>query len=162
MKEEKAQPKAKTAEDMKSGQGVFAVIRVRGSVDLKADVIRTLEQLRLDRANHCVLVPKEPSFAGMLEKAKHYITWGEASKDMLERLIAKRGGTPGGKKPDRKEARKMAEILVKKPAAGAKSMKPVFRLKPPSGGHKPIRKLYPRGALGYRGDKINELLKRMI
>ena len=39
---------------------------------------------------------------------------------------------------------------------------PVFRLNPPSKGYKSVRKFFPKGDLGYRGEKINELLKRMI
>lgn len=36
------------------------------------------------------------------------------------------------------------------------------KLKPPKGGFKSIKEMYPKGDLGYRGEKINELLKRMI
>ena len=42
-------------------------------------------------------------------------------------------------------------------------IKPVFRLIPAKGGFKfSIKDNYPRGEIGYRGDKINELLERMI
>ena len=41
-------------------------------------------------------------------------------------------------------------------------IKPVFRLSPPSGGFNAVKEYYPKGDLGYRGEKINELLKRMI
>ena len=41
-------------------------------------------------------------------------------------------------------------------------LKPLFRLNPPSKGFKATRLGYPKGDLGYRGGKINELLKRMI
>jgi len=43
-----------------------------------------------------------------------------------------------------------------------KGDKNVFRLNPPKKGLKSIRKAYPRGDLGYRGDKINDLIKRML
>ena len=35
-------------------------------------------------------------------------------------------------------------------------------LAPPRKGFKNIKSLYPRGDIGYRGDKINELAMRMI
>jgi len=37
-----------------------------------------------------------------------------------------------------------------------------FALKPPVGGLKAIKLVWPKGDLGYRGEAINELLKRMI
>lgn len=36
------------------------------------------------------------------------------------------------------------------------------RLKSPKGGLKSIKKFYPKGDLGYRGEAINDLIKRMI
>ncbi|MEM2203989.1 MAG: 50S ribosomal protein L30, partial [Sulfolobales archaeon] len=43
-------------------------------------------------------------------------------------------------------------------------VKPVFRLHPPSGGFKgSIKKPYGNGGeLGYRGQDINDLIRRMI
>jgi large subunit ribosomal protein L30 len=38
----------------------------------------------------------------------------------------------------------------------------VIHLKPPAKGFKAIKSHWPKGDLGYRGDKINELIKRMI
>ena len=46
-----------------------------------------------------------------------------------------------------------------------KGLKPVFRLNPPRGGFERRGIKKPRslgGALGYRGDKIKELLGRMV
>ncbi|MFH1779965.1 MAG: uL30 family ribosomal protein [Candidatus Micrarchaeota archaeon] len=41
--------------------------------------------------------------------------------------------------------------------------KPPFRLKPPKNGFKgSIKKQYPKGALGNRKEKINELINRML
>lgn len=38
----------------------------------------------------------------------------------------------------------------------------IIRMKPAKGGLKSIKEKYPRGDLGYRGEKINDLIKRMI
>ncbi len=40
--------------------------------------------------------------------------------------------------------------------------KRVVSLKPPKGGFRSLKQMYPKGDLGYRGEKINELIKRMI
>jgi large subunit ribosomal protein L30 len=37
-----------------------------------------------------------------------------------------------------------------------------IRLKPPKGGLKSIKKRFPKGNLGYNGEKINDLIKRMM
>ncbi|HNR25150.1 MAG TPA: 50S ribosomal protein L30, partial [Methanobacteriaceae archaeon] len=42
-------------------------------------------------------------------------------------------------------------------------LKPVFRLHPPRKGYKDIKKAFNEGGtLGYRGEDINHLLKRMV
>ena len=40
--------------------------------------------------------------------------------------------------------------------------KPVFRMSPPKKGFEGIKQAFPKGALGYRGEKINDLLERMM
>ena len=40
--------------------------------------------------------------------------------------------------------------------------KKIIRLKPLKGGMVSIKQKYPRGDLGYRGDKINELVEKML
>lgn len=141
---------------------MYAVVMVRGTAGVKKDIRNTLEKLRLNRANHCVLVPKTPSFEGMLKKAKNYVTWGEINPETLEKLIIKRGRTSGDKRLGKKDALRIAKILEKKPVSEVKTLKNVFRLNPPSKGYKPVRRLFPKGAVGNRGEKINDLLKRMI
>ena len=66
---------------------VYAVVRVRGTVNIKPDIRKTLELLRLTRTNHCVLVEENEIYKGMLQKVKDYTTWGELSKDTLNKLM---------------------------------------------------------------------------
>lgn len=47
---------------------------------------------------------------------------------------------------------------TKKLMAGKK----FIRLRPRKGGIKPVKKKYPQGSLGYRGEKINDLIREMI
>ncbi len=50
-----------------------------------------------------------------------------------------------------------AEKLLKEKRGG-----PVFRLSPPSKGLRSTKHHFPKGDLGYRGSKINDLLRRML
>jgi large subunit ribosomal protein L30 len=138
---------------------MFAVIRLRGPVNVNKDLEDTMRMLRLTATNHCIIVKKSPSQTGMLKKVENFITWGEIRAETLEKLLEKRGRLPGDKRLDAKQAKAAAQDLLKGKDAGIKN---IFRLSPPKKGMKSVRSLYPRGDLGYRGDKINELLDRMI
>ncbi len=135
---------------------IYAVVRVRGSAKVPGEVEDTMNMLNLTRVNHCVVVPANPSYEGMLRKAKDYVTWGEVEKDVLEMLVAKRG-----KIKEEKDLKPVVDAMVngKTRESGAKK---VFRLSPPSGGYKSVKSPFPKGDLGYRGEKINSLLRRMI
>jgi len=152
---------------------VYAVIRVRGTVNVRHDIKKTLEMLRLNRVNHCVLVEESDSFKGMLQKAKDYITWGEIEKETLIELIKKRGRLLGDKPIDEdylkktpfKSIEELAEAIIegKIRYGDLPRIKPVFRLSPPRKGYEGIKRAYTvGGALGYRGKDINELIMRML
>ncbi len=153
---------------------VYAVIRVRGTVNVRHDIKKTLQMLRLHRVNHCVIVEENETFKGMLQKAKDYITWGELDKDTLVELIKKRGRLIGDKPVDDeyiknstpyKSVEEFAEAILdgKIRYRDLPDIKPVFRLSPPRKGYEGIKRAYSvGGALGYRGKDINDLIKRMM
>ena len=152
---------------------LYAVVRLRGSARVRKSIQDTLKLLRLHRANHCVLVPNTPSFLGMLKKAKDFITYGEIKKETLVKLLKARLRLVGNKKVSEEELAKItgfksfeefADALLagKVKLTDFKELKPVFRLNPPVKGLKSVKKHYPKGDLGYRGEAINELLERMI
>ncbi len=152
---------------------VLAAVRVRGSMETRTTTERTLSDLKLTRKNHCVFVKDTPSARGMLLHAKDFITWGEADAKVVEELLRKRGETTDGKRLTddfiaKNSAYKNINELANAIAEGkallkdVKGMKPVLRLNPPRKGFGGTIKLpYPKGALGNRKDKINELLLRM-
>jgi len=130
--------------------------------------------LHLTRNNYAVLIDDRPPFLGMLKTAQNFVTWGEASKEIVSMLLKDRGRLTGNRKLTdefaQKAGYKSLEELVeaifnchveywKLP-----SMQPVFKLHPPTKGFKgKIKKGYSMGGeLGYRGEKINELIKRMV
>jgi large subunit ribosomal protein L30 len=150
-------------ENSKSGNkgNKFAIIRIRGSIGVNKDIEMTLEQLRLYRKNYCVVVPDNQSFSGMILKVNDYVTWGEVDEDTLNLLADKKGEEYTGRKTDTKNKINYAKFLKIK----GKDYKKFFRLNSPKKGfgRKGIKIPYSQGgALGYRGDRIKDLIKRMI
>lgn len=155
---------------------LYAIVRVRGTVDVPSDVEHTLRLLRLTRVYHAVIYPKSPSIDGMLNVVKDWVTWGEISRDVLKQLILRRGRLVGGKPITEDAVRSIFKVgnideLVDLLLEGKilwhrydKYVKPVFRLHPPSKGFKrSLKKPYNAGGeLGYRGPDINNLLIRLI
>ncbi len=142
---------------------MIAVIRLRGSVRTRRDIEETLRLMRLNRKMHCVIIPENPSYRGMLQIAKDFITWGKISDSVLEKLVLKRARKPGNERTTEEEARRAIAALKEGTPSRKLHIKPVFRLNPPSGGFKyGIKHAYPKGELGNRKDKINELLEKMI
>jgi large subunit ribosomal protein L30 len=153
---------------------IQAVVRIRGDINVKPDIKRTLHLLHLYRVNHCVLVRNSPVNDGMLNKVKDYVTWGEIKPELLARLIVTRGRLTGNRpiKPDYIKQETKHESLVtfagaivdgKDELSSLKDVKPLFRLHPPLQGHEGVKRSYKAGgALGYRGESINDLISRML
>ncbi|MEA3343888.1 MAG: 50S ribosomal protein L30 [archaeon] len=143
---------------------MYAVIRIRGTANIKKGIEDTLHMLRLNKPNHCIIIPETDANQGMLKKAKDYITWGEIDDKTLEELVTKRAKISHTKKIDQKNAKSIIE-KIKKEKLKESDIKPVFQLSPPKKGfeRKGIKKTFRQGgALGYRKDKINILLKKML
>ena len=152
---------------------MFLVIRIRGTTGVIQNVADTLDMLRLNRISHAVLVEESPSYEGMLQKAKDYITWGEVDAEFVAAMIAKRGRIPGNDKvtdeyvaenSDYENIAELSEAVVKGEVKLADvGIKPVFRLHPPRKGYEDIRlSVNEGGSLGYRGEEIKDLAKRML
>lgn len=130
--------------------------------------------LHLIRNCYATLIDDRPSYRGMLHKAKNYVTWGEVSKESVALLLKERGRIVGNKKltsqyvqeagykslEDLAEAIHKAEVEYK----SLPNIKSVFRLHPPKSGFKgKVKKSYTAGGVtGYRGEAINDLIKRMV
>ncbi len=152
---------------------MYAVIRVRGRTGIKRKIADTLDMLNLTRISHAVVIPETPSYSGMLQKGKDYITWGEISEDTFKELLAQRGRLPGNKKvtdeyvkenTDYDSVESLAVALYNQEITLKEvGLKPIFRLQPPRKGYESTRKPYSEGGtLGYRSGNINELLEKMI
>jgi large subunit ribosomal protein L30 len=152
----------------------IAAVRIRGTVSASMQARETLQMLHLTRNNYAVLIDDRPSYLGMLKAARDYITYGEASKELVTMMIKQKGRIAGDKRLTDEYAQKAgfkslddlaeANHTCRSEYWKLPSIQPVFRLHPPSKGFKgKIKKGYGSGGeLGYRGDKINELLRRML
>lgn len=153
----------------------IAVIRIRGRAGVTKKVNDTLDMMRLYKQNGCVIVPNNPQYLGMIKRAKDYITWGEIDKETFTLLLTKRAKVAGNKplteeylKHNLKiDLKSFVEELfnLKKKLKDIPGLKLYFRLTPPVKGFERggIKKPFSMGgSLGYRKDKINELIRRMI
>ncbi len=139
------------AQAHKPSKGKLAVVLVRGMVKVVKPVKETLMMLNLHRKNHCVVVDDTPAYKGMLLRVKDYITWGEIDDATFAELVQKRGQLSDGRQ-------KSLEVNGKK-------YKRYFALNPPRKGfgRKGIKRAFKiGGALGDRGEKMNDLVKRML
>jgi large subunit ribosomal protein L30 len=153
---------------------VYAVVRVRGTVNIKPNIRKTMELLRLTRTNHCVLLEENDVYKGMLQIIKDYTTWGEINKETLSKLLSARGKLSGDKPLTEdylKKAtpyhsyEKLSEALLgnKVHYQEIPEIKPFFRLNPPKKGHRTVKRSFVnKGSLGYRKEAINTLIERML
>jgi large subunit ribosomal protein L30 len=153
---------------------VYAVIRVRGTVNIKPDIKKTMQMLRLTRANHCVLLEENAVYKGMLQMVKDYTTWGEINKETLIKLLSTRGKLIGDKPLTEEYLKKAApyhsfeklsEAILENKVnfKDIPEVKPLFRLNPPKKGHRTVKRSFVnKGSLGYRKDAINTLIERML
>ncbi|MDO8428703.1 MAG: 50S ribosomal protein L30 [Candidatus Diapherotrites archaeon] len=151
---------------------IYAVIRVRAANEKNHSQELTLAMLRLHKPNHAVLVTDRAD--GMLKKVQEFVTWGEIQPNTLEQLIEKRGRLTKNKRLTESMLKEKKIPSLKEIASQALTdlkvfekygIKPVFRLNPPSKGYERagIKKMFKvGGALGYRGEKINQLIERMM
>lgn len=134
---------------------MICIIRISGEVKIREEVRETFRRLGLTRKYSCIVLDKPTQVElGMLKMVKDFIAFGEINKEMFDRLVEKRGHKP--------KKVKGANTKFKK------EQRQVFRLHPARGGmntkqHYSLEKgNIKRGVLGNHGNKINELLERML
>ena len=154
----------------------WIVVRVRSNVNVERSIRETMDYLNLTKVNHAVIIPENDQYRGMLQKAKDYITWGEATEAIVERMLTERGRMSGDspltddlvkESTDFKNIKDFAKSVTsgESTVKDVPGLKRVFRLHPPRGpkGWGGIKRSFVvGGALGARGDAINNLVDRMI
>ena len=150
----------------------WAVVRVRGSVNVNPKIKEAMKLMKLSRVNHCVIIPENETYTGMLNIIKDYVTWGEIDSETTELLLESSGKSSGNSAFSKKHLKETSFKTMKALAKGltegkvvmrdVPGLKPLFRLHPPRKGYEGIKRSFKvGGALGYRADKINILLRRM-
>ena len=112
----------------------LAIIRTKGPLHVISKVEDTMKMLNLNKKFNCVIVDDNPSCRGMIRKVEYLITWGEVNEETIKLL----------------EKRKKGKF---------------FALHPPRGGFERKGTKMPfklGGVYGYRKEKINDLIKRML
>lgn len=152
---------------------MIAIVRVRGSARMSKDLKKTLEIMNLKHCNNLALLKESPGAKAMIQKVKDFTAFGEINAGTMELLLEKRARLAGEKRIDEKflKAKKFSSkkelaqaIIAGKASLKELGIKKIFRLNAPRKGfeRKGVKKQFSLGgALGYRGEKINELIQRM-
>jgi len=154
----------------------WLVIRARSDRGVERSIRETMGHLNLTRVNHAVIIPENATYAGMLQKVKDYVTWGQVSADSIASLLRERGRLIGDKpvddaaiaaSTDHADIASFATAIASGDATmkDAADLKRVFRLHPPRGskGWGGLKRAYTvGGALGHRGAAIEDLAARMM
>src|SRR3989344_868689 len=101
---------------------MIAVIRIRGEAKVSDKLESTMQMLGLKKRNNVCILQENDSNMGMIRKVEDFVTWGEVSEDIINKLKQKNKGKG----------------------------KNVFNLPPAKKSLKNVRRRYPKGDLGYR------------
>lgn len=152
---------------------MYAVVRVRGEVNVRGSIEDTLKMLRLHKINHCVILDENPNNAGMIQKVKDYVAYGTIDSETLAQILKNRGRLEGGARLtneylaentqfDSIESFAEAVLDGKATLKDVPKLKPVFRLHPPRKGHAGIKRTVKQGGvLGNHREDIETLLNKM-
>jgi len=154
---------------------LIAIVRIHGRTGLKKGIKDTLKMVRLYKKNNCVVVQNSQDMIGMINKIKEYATWGEINEEILKLLLIKRAKLARKKALTEEYIKGKLKIsldeFIKKIMDFELTLKELpglklfFKLSPPKGGFERggVKKQFALGGvLGYRKEKINDLLKKMI
>ena len=153
----------------------LAIVRLSGQVGVKKEIKDTFKLLRLYNKYTCTIIPSSQNYVGMFRKINDFVTWGEINKETLKLLLAKRGKITKKEKFSENYIKEKAKLSLdefseqfinsKKDFKDVPGLKNFFKLCPPRGGFEKngTKKPYSLGgALGYRKDKINDLIQKML
>lgn len=152
----------------------IVVVKITGTIRAQREARETLQFLHLSHTNHAVIIDSRAAYKGMLQRVNSYVTWGEPTKETVSMMLQKRAKLAGDKKLTDEYIQKIGYTSIDDLADAIVTCKtqfqklpdivPRFRLHPPSKGYKGKTKrgFNAGGEAGYRGEAINELVKRMV
>ena len=151
----------------------IVAVKIRGEVSAQREARETNAMLGLSHTNHAVIIDSRPAYLGMLQRAQSYVTWGEASKETIAMMLKQRGKVGSAKLTDEYAMKlgykslddlAVAIYTCKADYSKLEGVTKTFRLRPPKKGYKGKTKKSFRagGEAGYRGEAVNDLVKRMV
>jgi large subunit ribosomal protein L30 len=149
------------------------VVNMRGLVNTRRPVRRTLQELRLLKRFNATIVPDNEVFRGMLESAKEHLAWCELDARTAENLLTKRAESSNGNKVSESILKGSGfssfADLASALASGKASLsadfgfRQFFRLSPPKGGfNRSIRRQFGEGGVLGPNKELEKLVERMI
>ncbi len=151
-----------------------AIVQLRGEVNTGPAVRDTLDMLNLSRVNHCTLIPETDTYRGMVTKVNDVVAYGEPSRGMLAKLLARRAEPLEGdheitdewvaEHTDYEDIDDLAgALLAEETTLKEQGLSPTLRLHPPRGGHDGLK--HPTKESGELGrhttEEIDALLEAM-
>jgi large subunit ribosomal protein L30 len=162
-------------DDGGSASGSLLVVNMRGLVNTRRPVRKTLEQLRLIKRFNATIVPDNEVYRGMLESAKEHVAWCKLDAKTAEALLSKRAESSTGNRVDESVLRKKDSEFssfsdLATALAGGKTtlsedlgFRQFFRLSPPRGGFKrSIRRQFGEGGILGPNKELPSVVEKMI
>lgn len=152
---------AQRQSEKEAGKGYLGAILIRSAINADGKIKRILKRLRLNNKLRMVVFKNTPEMLGQMRLVSGYITFGELNEEQLSELLKARGEPFTSRLQDSRGRIHYKGYLEH----NGKKYKCSFRLNPPKGGFERggIKRHYSEGgALGWRGDKLFELVKRML
>ncbi|MBI4019023.1 MAG: uL30 family ribosomal protein [Candidatus Aenigmarchaeota archaeon] len=60
---------------------MLVVVRIRGSVNVRADIKETLRVMGLKKINSAIILEDNKTYRGMIMKVTDFVAWGEADAE---------------------------------------------------------------------------------
>ena len=113
---------------------MIAAVKVRSSIDAPEEARKAMETLGLEKPNQVVFFEEDEAIIGNMEKAKDFITFGEASEEVIEEFEDRYSDVEHGTTVD---------------------------ARPPSGGYSDTKRGVNQGGSLGRRKSMDSLLERM-
>jgi large subunit ribosomal protein L30 len=155
-----------------STKGSLIVVNLRGGVNTRAPVRKTLQEMKIAKRFNSTIVPDTIVYRGMLNAAKDHVAWCKADASTVEKILNSRAEKSKGTSEQRNSAKGAATsyaMLAKELEEGkirldgSQGIRNLFRLHPPRGGFKrSTRRPYNQGGvLGFNKD-LPSLIEKMV
>jgi large subunit ribosomal protein L30 len=160
-------------QDTGNTTGSLLVVNLRGLVNTRTPVRKTLQQLKLLKRFNATIVPDTEVSRGMLISAKEHLAWCKLDATTAEKLLAKRAEISDGKRVNESVLKRagfssFAE-LASALASGKTALKEefgfrqFFRLSPPKGGfNRSTRRQFGEGGVLGPNRQLLILVDKMI